>query len=77
VAGARAGARVSDPWLTSGDVAELLGVRRSTVYTYRSRGLLPEPGTRFGPTPLWRRSAIERWQAKRPGRGTHRKGRRR
>jgi hypothetical protein len=55
--------------LTVGDIAELAGVSKATVDSYRYRGYLPEPQTTRGRTPLWSRPVISRWLATRPGSG--------
>lgn len=60
---------MGDAWLTAAEVAELLGVSRATVHTYRSRGVLPPPGRYVGATPQWRRQTVVWWQQTRPGRG--------
>jgi len=56
-----------DDMLTSADVAALLGIKIRSVHRMRSRGDLPPadspPGSR---SPLWLRSTITQWAAKRP-----------
>ena len=48
-------------WLTNDQVSELLGLKYSTLYTYRKRNTLPEPDTYIGRTPVWNRKTIEEW----------------
>lgn len=50
------------------EIAELLGVTRSTVDAWRSRGVLPAPEWTVGGRPAWSRGTIERW-ARETGRG--------
>lgn len=52
-------------WLTNDEVSKLLGVKYSTLYTYRKRNTLPEPDTYIGRTPVWNRKTIEDWQLNR------------
>lgn len=52
-------------WLTNDQVSELLGLKYSTLYTYRKRNTLPEPDTYIGRTPVWNRKTIEEWQLNR------------
>src|SRR5690348_7070220 len=48
-------------WLSAGEAAELLGVRRETLYAYVSRGLLSSaPGTSASRERRYRRSEVER-----------------
>jgi len=68
-------------YLTLQQVAERMGWTLKTARTMQHRanrnrsrdqarpGDLPPPDHRFGRTPVWRTSTIERWQAQRPGRG--------
>lgn len=56
-------------WWTTSDVAAHLGVRVSTVSTYRMRGQMPEPDTTVGRTHMWRPGRIIAWHAQRPGPG--------
>jgi predicted DNA-binding transcriptional regulator AlpA len=49
-------------WLTNEQVGELLGLKYSTLYTYRRRNTLPEPDTYIGRTPVWNRKTIEDWK---------------
>lgn len=48
-------------------VADLLGVKRRTVYKWRQRGLLPRPSATIARSPVWTRRVILAW-AKRTGR---------
>lgn len=52
-------------------VAELAGVSVASIYTYLTRGTIPEPDLRFGRSPVWRRRTIEKWLASRPAPGQH------
>lgn len=52
-------------WLTNEQVSELLGLKYSTLYTYRRRNTLPEPDTYIGRTPVWNRKTIEEWKVNR------------
>ena len=52
-------------WLTNDQVSELLGLKYSTLYTYRKRNTLPEPDTYIGRTPVWKRKTIEEWNQNR------------
>lgn len=56
-------------WWTTSDVADYLGVRVSTVSTYRMRGQMPAPDEKLGRTQLWRPRTIIVWASTRPGRG--------
>lgn len=55
--------------LTVDEVAELVGVSKATVDSYRYRGYLPEPQATPGRTPLWARPVVSHWLATRPGCG--------
>ena len=55
--------------LSAAQLAELAGVSKATLDTYRHRGLLPEPQVIVGRTPLWARPIATRWLAERPGQG--------
>jgi predicted DNA-binding transcriptional regulator AlpA len=61
-----------DELVSSAEVAELIGVKPSAVYAYRSKGSLPEPLIVLGCGPIWRRSDIIEWHAARPGKGWRR-----
>lgn len=43
-------------------VAELLGVKRGTVWNYASRGTIPPPDYRIEGIPIWRVETIETWK---------------
>lgn len=49
-------------FLTSQQVAELLGVSPKTISAYKARGQMPAPDREYGRTPLWRYSTIEKWR---------------
>lgn len=53
-----------DGYLTTKQVAELLGVQPKTVrqYLWRERDNFPEPDDRAGPLPLWKEATIEKWR---------------
>jgi predicted DNA-binding transcriptional regulator AlpA len=55
--------------LTVGDIAEVAGVSKATIDSYRYRGVLPEPQATSGRTPLWARPIIRHWLATRSGAG--------
>jgi hypothetical protein len=55
--------------MTVGDIAEVAGVTKATIDSYRYRGYLPEPQVVRGRTPLWARPIVDRWLATRPGSG--------
>ena len=48
--------------LSAAELARLLGVSRSTVWTWHSSGKIPLP-VRIGGTTRWRRREIEAWIA--------------
>ena len=52
-------------WITNDQLAEITGLKYSTLYTYRRRNTLPEPDTYIGRTPVWNRKTIEEWQRNR------------
>ena len=52
----------SEPLLTLGEIAEMIGVKANTVSAYISRGQMPEPDKRYGRTPLWKLSTIKKWR---------------
>jgi predicted DNA-binding transcriptional regulator AlpA len=56
-----------DDYLTTKQVAELLGVQPKTVrqYLWRERDNFPEPDERVGPLPLWKKETIEKWRKQR------------
>lgn len=51
------------------EVAEMLGLDRGAVRSYRSRGYLPEPFVVLAMGPIWRREEIIDWYESRPGKG--------
>jgi hypothetical protein len=53
-------------WWTTKDVATYLGLRVSTVSTYRMRGQMPEPDMTVGRTHMWRPDRIIAWHESRP-----------
>ncbi len=70
-----------DTWLTTADLAELLGVKPATIRHYRAASLpggrsaappFPAPDDRLGNAPAWsadRKREILDWAANRPGQG--------
>ncbi len=60
--------------MSSQDVADALGIKRTSVHKYVTRGDLPEPDDRIGRSPVWKRETVESWVAARRGHGW-RKGR--
>jgi predicted DNA-binding transcriptional regulator AlpA len=50
----------SNRW-TLRDIAAALGVARSTVEAYRSRGQMPRESGKVGRTPYWTAAAITPW----------------
>lgn len=53
-------------FLTSQQVAELLGVSPKTISAYKARGQMPKPDREYGRTPLWRLSTIQKWRGEIP-----------
>jgi len=49
-------------YLTSKQVAELLGVSPKTISAYKARGQMPNPDKEYGRTPLWSYETIEKWR---------------
>ena len=49
-------------YLTSSQVAELLGVSPKTISAYKARGQMPKPDREYGRTPLWRLATIQEWR---------------
>lgn len=47
--------------LSYAEIAELAGIRPSTLRAYRRRGYLPLPDEMLADRPRWRRSTVERW----------------
>lgn len=60
-------------YLTSSQVAEILGVSPKTISSYKARGQMPAPDRQYGRTPLWRYDTIEKWRGelRTPIRTTH------
>jgi predicted DNA-binding transcriptional regulator AlpA len=55
--------QVQPEWLLTGELLEILRVKRSTFDRWLAKGLFP-PGVRFGEgrgTRRWRRADIEAW----------------
>jgi len=53
-------------YLTSKQVAELLGVSPKTISAYKNRNQMPKPDREYGRTPLWKHSTIEQWRGTLP-----------
>lgn len=53
----------------SAQLAELLGIKRTSVHRYRTRGDIPEPDEYVGRTPVWKHTRIDEWLKSRPGHG--------
>jgi hypothetical protein len=51
-------------WLTAHDVAERMGIPYTHLWTYQSRGQIPEPDQHFGNKPMWKQETVESWQFK-------------
>ncbi len=49
------------------EIADMLGVKRQTVYVWRNRRLIPEPEWTVSGSPIWQRKTVEKW-AKETGR---------
>lgn len=64
-----------DGYLTTKQVAALLGVQPKTVrqYQWRERDNFPEPDERVGPLPLWKEETIEKWREQRASASWNRK----
>lgn len=64
-----------DGYLTTKEVAALLGVQPKTVrqYRWRKTDRFPEPDEQAGPLPLWKKDTIERWKADRASASWNRK----
>jgi predicted site-specific integrase-resolvase len=50
------------------EVAEIIGVTRSSARVYRVQGLLPPTLTELACGPIWDRNDIEKWEANRRAR---------
>ena len=49
-------------YLTSAEVAELVGVSPKTISAYKARGQMPAPDKNYGRTPLWKFTTIQQWR---------------
>lgn len=49
-------------YLTSKQIAELLGISPKTISAYKARGQMPKPDKEYGRTPLWSYDTIEKWR---------------
>lgn len=50
------------------EVAEIIGVTRSSARVYRVQGLLPPTLTELACGPIWDRNEIEKWETNRRAR---------
>ncbi len=56
-----------DPLLTIAEMARRAGVTPGTLYSYRRKGMLPEPDDLYWPDrPRWRTSTFDKWMKSRP-----------
>jgi len=55
---------VNHELLAAPQIAELLGVRPSLIYTWRTRGQMPAPDLVISGRPAWRHDRIVRWAVK-------------
>ena len=53
-------------YLTSKQVAELLGVSPKTIGAYKARNQMPKPDKEYGRTPLWSYETIKKWRGETP-----------
>jgi len=53
------------PMLSLDDLAQLFGIAKRTVHTWRASGDLPKPDLSIGKTVRWRWSTIDQWIASR------------
>jgi len=49
-------------YLTSKQIADLLGVSPKTISAYKARGQMPKPDKQYGRTPLWLYETITKWR---------------
>lgn len=57
-------------YITADEAAELLGVKRRTLDSYRSRDTtFPAPDRMRGTVAFWDRATLTTWKRSRPGRG--------
>ena len=52
---------INDVLVSTQEIALRLGVKHKTVYTWRARGVLPEPDFDLGVGPVWLWETIEAW----------------
>lgn len=53
---------MADKYLTISEIADKLGITRSTLTAYRTRGRMPAPDLQYGRTPLWKPETIRKWR---------------
>lgn len=58
------------------EITEMLGCSEQWVHQLTRRAGFPQPVAELHMGRVWRRSAIEKWAAKNPGRPSKRRGRR-
>lgn len=52
-------------YITAKELADSAGLQYKTLWTYRKRGILPEPEFYVGNKPLWSKSTIDQWMSDR------------
>lgn len=52
-----------EQYLTTAEIATVLGVTSDTISSYKSRGQMPQPDKTFGRTPLWKLATIQAWRS--------------
>jgi predicted DNA-binding transcriptional regulator AlpA len=57
----------SEELLSAGEIAKMIGVKRTTVHSYLARGRIPEPFVRLQAGPIWSRKQIDTWIKTRKG----------
>lgn len=55
-------------WLSTKQLAERAGLKHSTIRTYRTRGIAPQPDAMIGGTPGWTEATADAWIATLPKR---------
>jgi ParB family chromosome partitioning protein len=58
-----------NPQLTTGEVAEMVGVKPASIRQYLARGVFPPPDGHLGATPWWKPETVAAWQTSRRGPG--------
>ena len=52
-----------EQYLTTAEIATVLGVTSDTISSYKSRGQMPQPDKTFGRPPLWKLATIQAWRS--------------